>query len=149
MAIIVTLAALMLIFYLCRRHTGPAHLAIIAGVSVFASFGTVFASFLHEKLFTDAPIELIENCIYLLLVLAFPLLLYAKSSPGGMFGLLRLVESVFLAIILTSLIAGPLAYFFSFDSLSTEIYGYIKTVEGPIMLAGIISAYIDILFYRK
>ena len=149
MAFIVVLAALTLMFYLVRKHTGPAHLAVIAGVSVFNTFGLQLAKTLHENIFTNADLNLISNCINLLLVLAFPLLLYFKSSRGGLFGILRIIEAVIFAAILASLIAGPLAYFFSFDGLSTEIYGFIKSIEGPIILFGVVSAYVDILVYRE
>lgn len=149
MAFIVVLAALILLFYLIRKHTGPAHLAVIAGVSVYNSFGTQCAEFLHANIFNSLELDLISACINLLLVLAFPLLLYFKSSRGGLFGILRIIEAVVFAAIVASLIAGPLAYFFPFDELSTEIYGFIKSIEGPIILFGVVSAYVDILTYRE
>ena len=149
MAFIVVLAALTLLFYFIRKHTGPAHLAVIAGVSVYNTFGLQLSEFLHNNILTSLDLKLISACINLLLVLVFPLLLYFKSSRGGLFGILRVVEAVIFAAILASLIAGPLAYFFSFDNFSTEIYGFIKSIEGPIILVGVISAYVDILAYRE
>lgn len=148
MAFIVVLAALALLFYLVRKHTGPAHLAVIAGVSVNNTFGLQFSEFLHNNVFTTIELDFIVNCVSILLILAFPMLLYLKSSRGGLFGILRIVEAAIFAAIVASLIAGPLAYFFSFDNLSTEIYSFIKSIEGPIILVGVISAYVDILTYR-
>lgn len=148
MVLAIVLAALFLLFYATRRHIGPAHLAMIAGISVFSTFGVDFTNFIHENLFPGVGTDLIGTIVYLLLVAVFPILLYLRSAAGGFFGLLRIAESAIFAAIMTSLISTQLAYFFPFDSLAVEISGYIDSIKSIIVLIGVIAAYIDLLFYR-
>ena len=72
MVIIVTLVALFVLFFFVRHHTGPAHLAMIAGLSVYEMFGNQFADWIH-KLATNVPLDLIQTCVYVALILVFPL----------------------------------------------------------------------------
>ena len=66
-----------------------------------------------------------------------------------MTGLLRLIEAGIFALLMTSLLAEPLAYFFQFDGLSHQIADFVRSIEGYIVLAGVATAYIDILFIRN
>ena len=147
MVICITLAVLAFLFFAVRKHTGPAHLAMIAGLSVYEMFGRDFANWLRS-LSINLPADTLDMIIYTLLILVFPLLLYFHSSRGGMHGILRLAEAAIFAILMTSLLAEPLAYFFQFDGLSHQIAGFVKQVEGYVVLAGVATAYIDIIFIR-
>lgn len=148
MVILITLIVLFAIFFVIRKHVGPAHLAVVAGVSVYQTFGEQLVDMLG-KVIEGASLDLVGHCVYLALVLVFPLLLYFHSSHGGLFGILRIIESAAFAALLTSLISGPLAYFFPFDTLATQIFDWIKTFEGPIVVFGLVTAYIDVIFYHE
>jgi len=148
MVIIVALAVFVLLFFFVRKHIGPAHLAMIAGVAVFETLGRQFAEWIL-KLFEGAPLELVEMGIYVVLVAVFPIILYLRTGGGGLSGILRAVEAVIFSVILVSLISGPLAYFFPFDSLALEISEFIKGIYGPIMMVGVLIAYLDILIYHR
>ena len=148
MVIIATLVALFLIFFFVRHHTGPAHLAMIAGLSVYEMFGTQFADWIH-KLLTGVPLDLIQTGVYIALILLFPVLLYLRSSRGGMFGILRVVEAALFSALLTSLLSATIAKYVTFDSLATQISNFITSIEGTIVLVGIGAAYFDILMYHE
>ena len=145
MVIIVALAVFFLIFFVLHKHTGPAHLAMIAGLSVYQMFGEGLATWLHDSFFTMAPDELIKNSVYLALIVLFPIILYLRSGHGGLGGIFHFVEALIFAAVLVALISEPLAYFFSFDSLASQISAFIKDIEGTIVVVGIISAYFDLL----
>lgn len=148
MVIIITLAVLFGLFFVVRKHIGPAHLAVIAGLSVYEMFGHQFAEYI-QKLAENAPIELIENCLFLAFVLIFPLILYLRSYNGGLFGILRLAEAVIFAALLALLIAPALSYFFPFDNLANQIVAQIESFRGIIVLIGVLTAYFDILMYHE
>lgn len=147
MVIIVALAFFLLLFFIMKRQVGPAMLAMIAGLSVYALFGADLASFIHG-LIDNANLNLIKNLIYVVLVIVFPLLLYIRSNRGGLHGIFRLAESVAFALLLTSLIAGILSEFLPFDTLSRDISSFIESIKGYVVAAGVLLAYLDILFYR-
>jgi hypothetical protein len=144
MVIIITLIILFTLFFLIRKHTGPAHLSMIAGLSVYALIGHQLTDLIANNL-TAASIPLIENLVYVAFILVFPLILYLRSGHGGLGGILRIVEAAIFATIATALLSGPLAYFFPFDALSTQIHTYITSIEGPLITIGIAAAYLDIL----
>jgi hypothetical protein len=148
MVIIITLAFLLLVFFCVKKHTGPAHLAMIAGLSVYELFGRQFAESVHN-LAEGSDLHLIEVIIYVALILIFPLLLYFRSARGGLHGLLRLAEAVIFAALLTSLLAASLAEFLPFDTLARDLAAFIKDIEGYIIIIGILSAYLDILLYHS
>jgi hypothetical protein len=148
MVIIVALAVFILLFFLVRKHIGPAGLAMIAGVAVFEAFGRGFAEWIL-KMFEGVPLELVEMGVYVALVAGFPILLYLRTERGGLSGILRVAEAVIFSAILVSLISGPLAYFFPFDSLALEISEFIKGIWGPIVMTGVLVAYLDILVYHR
>ena len=148
MVIIATLIILFLAFFFVRHHTGPSHLAMIAGLSVYQMFGTQFAEWLHN-IASNIPLDILETCIYVALILVFPLLLYFRSSRGGMFGILRVAEALLFSALLTSLLSATIAKYVTFDGLATQISSFISSIEGTIVVSGIISAYFDILMYRS
>ncbi len=147
MVIIIALAVLVFIFFFLRKHTGPAHLAMIAGLSVFELFGLGLVQWLHGLDFLRAaPESLLKNSVYLALIVAFPIILYLRSGRGGFGGIFRFIEALIFAAVMVSLISEPLAYFFPFDSLATQISNFIQTIKGPIVAVGVIAAYVDLLF---
>ena len=148
MVIIITLIILFGLFFVVRKHIGPAHLAVIAGLSVYETFGQQFAEYI-QKVFENAPLEMIQNGLYLAFVLAFPVLLYLRSYSGGLFGILRVAEAVIFAALLALLIAPALSYFFPFDNLAHQIVAQIENFRGIIVLIGVLTAYFDILMYHE
>lgn len=148
MIILITLVALFVLFFFVRHHTGPAHLAMIAGLSVYELFGVQFSEWIHSFA-TGMPLDLIKTIVYVALILVFPLILYLRSSRGGMSGILRIAEAALFSALLTSLLSAILAKYISFDGLATQISSFISSIEGTIVLIGIASAYFDILLYHK
>lgn len=147
MAIVVTFAILIFLFFFVRRHIGPSLLAMIAGHGIYATYGSQFVSAIHNFL-PSVSSDFIDICVYVALVLVLPLILYFRSPGGGLHGILRTVQALAFAAILAALLAKPLAIFFSFDSSSTQLYDFIKNNLSPILMTGIITAYLDIIFYR-
>lgn len=147
MVILVALGAFFTLFFLTKKHAGPAHLAVIAGLSVYEMCGRPFATWISSFL-TNVPLDLIEAGVFIALVAAFPLLLYLRSPRGGLGGIVHLIDAAVFAIVLTALLSPILAKFFPFDSLSTQISAIISQYESWVVIAGIVSAYLDILIYR-
>jgi len=149
MIVIVALILFFFLFFLVRRHVGPAALAVIAGVAVFQLFGSDFISFI-SSIAPNIDIGIVSNIIYLTLILLFPLILYFRSDHGGFRGIMRIVEAAIFAILITALISDVLASFFSFDSIARDLAHMTNAyAQGYILLAGVIFAYIDILMYHK
>ena len=148
MVFLASLVILFLVFFFVRHHAGPAHLAMIAGLSVYEMFGVQFAEWLH-KVVSQIPIDLSQVIIYLALILVFPLLLYLRSHRGGLFGILRIAEAAIFACIMTALLSATIAKYLPFDSLSAQISGFISSIEGPLVLVGVISSYLDIMLYHE
>ena len=144
MVIAIVLILLFAAFFAVRKHVGPAVLAAIAGVAVAEAFAPQILQVVNFGL----PAGKAKALVYLVFVVLFPMILYFKSSKGGMFGILRIAEALLLSALTTSLIAGSLAEWFAFDDLSRQILSFINTNLGIIMMAGIGTAYLDILFYR-
>ncbi len=147
MVIILALVLLFAAFYFLKKHVGPAHLAVIAGISVYDSFGKNIAEGIHH-IAKSAPVGLLEVAVFLILVLGLPMLLYLRSSRGGIFGILRITEAAIFAALLVSLCSWCIAYFIPLDGLSQNILSFIEAYKGIIMIAGIAFAYFDILMYR-
>ena len=147
MVILLTLAALFALFFLTKKHGGPAHLAVIAGLSVYELCGKEFANWL-SSLTSVVSLELIETGVFVALVALFPLLLYLRSPRGGLGGIFHIIDAAVFALVLTALLSPVLARFFPFDSLSDQIAGIIANYEGWVVIVGIVSAYVDILIYR-
>ena len=147
MAIWITLAFFFLSFFFIKRHVGPAHLAMIAGLSVYELFGKSLADTIHN-MFDGSDLGTIQIIVYLVFVLIFPLILYIRSNKGGMTGLLRIIEAAIFAISLTSLLAWPLSEFFTFDVIAKDLTTWIASIQGFIVIAALVSAYLDILLYH-
>lgn len=148
MVIIVTLIAAFLIVFVIRKHTGVMHLAMLAGLGIYTMFHEIITNFISQTA-GDIDSEFVNMIIYAILVVGFPLLLFLKSSRGGLSGILRLVEAAMTAIVVAVLLAEPLSFFFSFDSIATEMHNLIVQIEPPVLLASIIVAYLDILLSRR
>jgi hypothetical protein len=147
MVIIAALIVFFIIFFVLKKHVGPAHLAVIAGMSVYDSFGHNIVDG-AQKAFQSAPKSLLEVIVFLVLVLALPLLLYFRSGRGGLFGILRFIEAATFSALLVSICSWCITYFFPLDSLSSNILSTINSFKGIIVVAGIAFAYFDILMYR-
>ena len=147
MVIAIVLVLLFALFFFLRRHIGPCLLAVIAGLSVYEMFGPQLIDFIQGAA-SSVSRSLLETVVYLCFVLAFPLILYFRSSRGGLFGVLRIAAAALLAALLTSLLAPSLANIFFMDGLSQQILEFIATYKGWILVGGITVAYFDILFYR-
>ena len=148
MVIIAVLVGLFILFFFVRHHTGPAHLAMIAGLSVYEMFGKQATEWLSQNV-NQIPIDVSQAIVYALLILVFPLILYLRSHRGGMGGILRLAEAVIFSCIMTALLAPVIAKFLPFDTISTNISQFIASIEGTLVLIGVISAYLDLLFFRN
>ena len=148
MVLAVTLALFLLVFFLLRRNSGAAVLAMIAGLAVYEMFGLDLAAQIHGWL-PDWNQWIIEKVIYFVLILVFPMLLYARTGRGGLKGILRLVHTAAVAIFLTMLLAGPLSEIFNFDELAVDISAQIDSIKGIVIIVGLVGAYLDILFCRS
>jgi len=148
MVLIITLAALLLIFFFLRKNSGAALLAMIAGLATYQLFGLDLAAQINSW-FPDWSQWLIEKIIYLALILIFPLLLYSRSARGGLHGILRLAHTVVFALFLTALLAEPLSEIFDFDDLARDLAAWIASVQGIVVIAGLVGAYLDILLGRS
>ena len=147
MIIIAALVLLFAVFFFLKKHVGPAHLAVIVGISVYESFGKNIVDGIHQ-LIKNAPTNVIEVIVFLILVLVLPMLLYIRSGRGGIFGILRIIEAAIFSALLVSLCAWCLTSFISLDGLSNNILSFIESYKGIIMVSGIAFAYFDILMYR-
>ncbi|MBR0133812.1 hypothetical protein IJM16_00920 [Candidatus Saccharibacteria bacterium] len=148
MVLVVLLAALLLLFLMVRNHVGVPFLAMIAGLAVAQTVGGQFAAFL-SSLSPRLDPWWVERVLYVLFVAVIPLTLYFRVGKTGLFGALRIVESVIFAILLTMLLANPLADMLSFDNLARDLANWIEGIKGLVMVAGIILAYVDAFFYRS
>lgn len=148
MVLAVLLAALLLCFLLVRHHVGVPFLAMIAGLAVYEHFGAGFASTINQWV-PAVETRVADVGLYALLIAAIPLLLYFRSGRSGLFGVMRAVESIVFAVMLTILLSGPLVALFSFDTLSASISGWIGGLRNIILVVGIIFAYADTFLYRS
>ena len=147
MVLVVTLAALLLLFLIVRHHVGVPFLAMIAGVAIYQAFGIQLAETLCN--FSSSLDQWwVEKILYFLFVAAMPILVYFRVGKSGLFGVMRIIESIIFAVLMTILLAGPLSDIFSFDNTSRELANYIESVRGIAMLVGTILAYVDVFFYR-
>jgi hypothetical protein len=148
MILAVVLAALLLLFIIVRHNVGVPFLAMIAGVAVYENWGAEFAKYISEW-FPGSSIMWIQYALYGALVAVFPLLLYLRAGKSGLFGVLRIAESVVFAGILTIMLADPLASIFPFDNLAYEISGFLNNIRGIAMIVGIIAAYVDVFLFHS
>lgn len=145
------LAILFALFFLVRKHTGPATLAMLAGVSVYQAFSGQFVEMVKHVFGGGIPEAYVQGGLCVALVVLFPILLYMRSYSGGLFGVLRILEAAVLAALMALLVAPVVTSmdFLAFDGLSRQIVDAIKNYEGIIMLVGVLTAYFDILMYRE
>jgi hypothetical protein len=148
MVIIVTLALLLLAFFFLRKSSSAALLAMIAGLAVFEMFGLDLANQI-QIWFPEWDLWIIEKVIYFALILVFPMILYARSGRGGLHGILRLAHTAVIALFLTALLAQPLSEIFAFDDLSRDVATWIGSIQGIVVIVGLIGAYLDILLGRS
>lgn len=148
MILAVALAALLLLFIIVRHNVGVPFLAMIAGVAVYNSWGADFANCLAEW-FNIPDISWVQHGLYGLLVLVFPLLLYLRAGKSGLFGVLRIAESVVFAAVLVIMLAEPLASIFTFDNLAYDIASFLNGIRGIAMITGIIAAYVDVFLFHS
>ena len=148
MVLVVLLAALLLLFLMVRNHVGVPFLAMIAGLAISQTVGGQFAEFLCG-LSSKLDPWWVERILHIIFVAVMPLTLYFRVGKTGLFGALRIVESVVFALLLTMLVAGPLSDMLSFDNLSRELAAWIESVKGLVLVVGIILAYVDAFFYRS
>ena len=147
MVLVVVLAALLLLFLLVRHHVGVPFLAMIAGVAIYQVFGVQLAETLCG--FSSSLDQWwVEKALYVLFVAAMPILVYFRVGKSGLFGVMRIIESIIFALMLTILLAGPLSDIFSFDNTSRELANMIENIRNIAMLVGTILAYVDVFFYR-
>ena len=147
MVLVVVLAALLLLFLIMRHNVGLPFLAMIAGVAVYENFGAGFAETLHDW-FSQIDVSLAQQGLYALFVILVPLLLYLRAGRSGLFGVLRIVENVVFASMLTILASSILVDYFSFDNTSVELAGWLEGVRGYLMVIGVIMSYVDVFLFR-
>ena len=148
MVLVVLLAALLLLFILMRHHVGVPFLAMVAGVALYDAFGIQFAQTIHQWV-PAAEVWWGEKILYALFVAVMPILIYFRIGKSGLFGAMRIIESIVFALLLTILLANPLAEICSFDDSSIQLASWITGVRGIVMVVGIILAYVDVFFYRS
>ena len=147
MIVFCTLIILFALFFFVRKHIGPAHLAVIAGVSVYSLIAPPIVSLATSVL--NATPGTVQNIVYLILVFFFPLILYLRSDRGGLKGLWRILHAAIFALLMTALLTDFLAGFFEFDVIARDLANIVDRIRPYILLAGIAAAYFDILLYRK
>lgn len=148
MALIVLLAVLLLACFMARHHGGLAFLVAIAGTFVYEHYGQNFTDFLCHLIPSANPWWTLR-CFYLLFVVIFPLLIFFRASKGGLFGALRLVETLAFSLLITILAAPVLADMLEFDSIARVIADFLNQIKNPLLITGIILSYIDILIAKK
>ena len=148
MVLAIFLAALLLLFILVRHNVGVPFLAMIAGVAVYESWGEQFSQTLQTWLHIP-EISWVHCAMFTLLVLVFPLILYLRAGKSGLFGALRIAESVVFAVVLTIMMADTLASFFTFDSMAYDIAAWLNNIRGIAMIVGISAAYVDVFLFHS
>lgn len=148
MILAVVLAALLLCFLLVKHNVGVPFLAMIAGLAVYEAFGVSFATTIHTWVPACGEV-LAQHILYGLFVILIPILLYFRAGKSGLFGILRVVESIIFGAMLTILASDILTYYFSFDTIAVDIANWLDGTRGYIMVVGIILAYVDVFFYRS
>lgn len=148
MILAVFLAALLLLFVIARHNVGVPFLAMIAGVAVYESWGADFAKFLADNI-SNLDAYWVQYAIYGVLVVVFPLILYLRAGKSGLFGILRIAESIVFAVVLTIMVSEQLANIFSFDTLAYDIAGFLNNIRGIAMIVGILTAYVDAFLFHS
>lgn len=148
MILLVFLAILLLIFVIVRHNVGVPFLAMIAGVAVYENWGASFANQITEWI-PHMSVIWVQYALYTALVFVFPLILYLRAGKSGLFGALRIAESVVFAIILTVMMAEMLAGIFTFDNIAYDVASFLNNIRGIAMIVGIIAAYVDVFLFHS
>ncbi len=147
MVIIIILALLFILFFILRKHAGPAQLAVIAGVCAYDFIGKTIVHGI-SNVFHSAPKNLLEIIVFLIIVLILPLLLYIRSGHDRIYGVLRILEALTFSVLLTTVCSWCIAYFIPLDGLSKNIVASVSSFKGIIVIVGIVFAYFDIMFCK-
>ena len=148
MILIIFLAALILACYVGKRHGGVAFLAAIAGAYIYELYGDQLTNFICNFI-PSLDLWWCAKIVELLIIVGFPLMIYFRAGKGGLFGVLRLVETIAFALLITILAAPTLVEICEFDSSAQNIVQYLDSVRDPILIFGIILSYVDILITKK
>ena len=145
MIIIIALIVLFVIFFILKKHVGPAILASLAGVTVYNStYG--FYPFLQNII--KIPSSTIANIMFLILVLVFPLVIYIFSSKNWSPMIIRIPTSIIAAVVIVSFCTGLVDFYSMTDAIGKNIINFITSYCGFINIAGIALAYFDTIIYR-
>ena len=147
MILALILIVLLLCFLIFRKHVGVPFLAMVAGIAISEAFGENLAE-VAGRVAPGADTELVKDVFYIIVVAIVPFLLYFRSGRSGLFGVMRIIASIAFAVVLTLLIAEPLARWVSFDGMTQEITGMVGDWKGPLMIVGAALAYVDVFLFR-
>ena len=115
-----------------RHHVGVPFLAMVAGVALYDAFGATFAQTINQWI-PAADVWWTEKALFALFVAVMPLIIYFRVGRSGLFGVLRIIESIIFALLLTII----------------ELANWIVGIRGIVMVVGVILAYVDVFFYRS
>ena len=73
----------------------------------------------------------------------------AKTEREAVVESVRIAEAAVFACIMTALLSATIAKYLPFDSLSGQISSFISSIEGPLVLVGVIASYLDIMLYHE
>lgn len=147
MALAIILVLLIICFLFFKRQVGVPFIAMIAGLAIYSSFGMVFAEFLN-RLIPVLDLGLLQNILYLVFVALIPLVLYFRMGHSCLFGAIRIIGSIIFALMITVLVSGIVSAYLSFDTLTSQIIGWIGGIRDILMVIGVIFAYVEIFVSR-
>jgi hypothetical protein len=140
------IVGLFVLYMLLSKHAGPAHLASVAGVSVNELFGGQVTNFIMS-LAHSLPRDVVSKVVYVALVFGFPMILYFKSAKEKRH-LTTIVENAIFAILMAELIITPFVSVMAVDALGKACVKFVEISLPFVVVAGTITAYVDILLYR-
>ena len=147
MALAIILVLLIICFLFFKRQVGVPFIAMIAGLAVHEHFGADFANTI--SLWVPAiPSEIANTGLYVLFVALVPLILYFRAGKSGLFGIMRAIESIIFALMIPVLVSGIVSAYLSFDTLTSQIVGWIGGIRDILMVIGVIFAYVEIFVSR-
>lgn len=147
MALAIILVLLIICFLFFKRQVGVPFIAMIAGLAIYSSFGMVFAEFLN-RLIPVLDLGLLQNILYLVFVALIPLVLYFRMGHSCLFSAIRIIGSIIFALMITVLVSGIVSAYLSFDTLTSQIVGWIGGIRDILMVIGVIFAYVEIFVSR-
>ena len=146
MIILGILVALFAILFFLKKHAGTAILASFAGAIVYEFINGFFIT-LHK--ITNAPLDVIENIAFLILVLGLPLVIYLRSKRSWSPTPFRVVSCVVFSILVVSLCSGLIRSIAPHDDLSKNILNFIIEYRGVISTVSIVVAYFNVLLPHR